>query len=135
MSDLDEMMLKERAALVHVRTLCQIYGSCAQVVGRESDDQGISKYEKDQYERGRMEVLQITVKLTDELFRDSALRASLDFCMKARDLQFATMIAKAITTTTIQEKIVKDYSDYFVLNEKEGRLIPTAAAAIDPSLE
>ena len=134
MSDLDEIMLKERAALVHVRTLCQIYGSCAEIVGRDSDEQG-SQYEKDQYERGRMEVLQIAVKLTDELFRDSALRASLDFCMKARDLQFATMIAKAVTTVTVQEKIVKDYGDYFVLNEKEGRLIPTPAAAIDPSLD
>jgi len=134
MSDLDEIMLKERAALVHVRTLCRIYGNCAEIVGRDSDEQG-SKYEKDQYERGRMEVLQIAVKLTDELFRDSALRASLDFCMKARDLQFATMIAKAVTTVTVQEKIVKDHGDYFVLNEKEGRLIPTPAAAIDPSLD
>jgi hypothetical protein len=136
MSDLDDLKLQEQTALlIRVRALCQIYSSSAEIIGGDtfSDDQGISEYEKQRYEDGRKEVLEIAIKLTDEFCRDSALQASLDFCMKARDLQFATMVAKAITTKTIQEKVVKDHGSYFALNEQDGRLVPTPAAAIDPS--
>jgi hypothetical protein len=49
--------------------------------------------------------------------------------MKAKDLTFATIIAKAITEYMIQEMIVEEHAEYFVLNEKDGRLHPTAMAA------
>ncbi len=50
--------------------------------------------------------------------------------MKAKYLQFATIIAKAITVDMIQGKIVEEFSEYFVLNETDGRLHPTAAASL-----
>ena len=66
---------------------------------------------------------------TDKLYRDSALHAALDYCMKAKDLHFATAIAKAITVDVTQERIVEDHGEYFVLNGREGRLYPAGGSA------
>jgi hypothetical protein len=49
--------------------------------------------------------------------------------MKAKDLHFATAIAKAITVDVTQERIVEDHGEYFVLNGREGRLYPAGGSA------
>jgi hypothetical protein len=74
--------------------------------------------------------LEIAIKLTDEFYRNAALHAALDFCMKAKDLQFATIIANAITVDIIQEKILEEHGEHFMLNDRDGRLHPTPAASI-----
>jgi hypothetical protein len=138
MSDLDDIKLQEENALsLRVRTLCQLYGGSAENVGSGefAADEEMGQYEVTRYEKGRKEALEIAIKLTDEFYRDAALHAALDYCMKAKDLQFATIIAKAITVDMIQEQIVEEYREYFVLNERDGRLHPTAAAALGPLLK
>jgi hypothetical protein len=130
MSHLKELKMKEENTLsIRVRALCQLYSGNAEIVGsgKYSDDEEISEYEKQRYEKGRKEVLEIAIKLTDKRYRDAALHAALDYCMKAKDLYFATAIAKAIMVEMFQRKIVEDHGEYFVLNGREGRLHPTAA--------
>lgn len=127
MSHLEELKLEEERALaIRVRALCQLFAGSAEIIGsgKVSDDEEIREYERQRYEKGRKEVLEIAIKLTDKLYRDAALHASLDYCMKAKDLQFANIIARAITVDMIQEKIVQDHGEYFVLNGREGRLHP-----------
>jgi hypothetical protein len=138
MSHLEELKLEEENALsIQVRALCQLYSGSAENVGSGefADDQDMHEYEKQRYEKGRKEVLEIAIKLTDEFYRDAALHAALDYCMKAKDLYFATAVARAITVDMIQKKIMEDHGDYFVLNDKDGRLHPTAAASIGPLLK
>jgi hypothetical protein len=133
MSDLDDIKLEEENSLsLRVRTLCQIYSGSAEKVGNGeyADDEDMGAYEKERYEKGRKEALEIAIKLTDEFYRNAALHATLNYCMKAKDLQFATIIAKAITIDIIQEKIVEEHGNYFVLNERDGRLHPTAVATL-----
>jgi hypothetical protein len=130
MSHLKELKMEEENTLsIRVRALCQLYSGSAEVVGNSkySDDEEILGYEKQRYEKGRKEVLEIAIKLTDKFYRDAALHAALDYCMKAKDLHFATAIAKAIMVEVIQRKIVEDHGEYFVLNGRKGRLHPTAA--------
>jgi hypothetical protein len=138
MSDLDDSKLEEEAALsLRVRTLCQIYGGSAENVGSGefSDDEDMHAYEKQRYEKGRKEALEIAIELSDEFYRDVALHAAFDFCMKAKDFQFATIIANAITVDMIQEKIIEEHGQHYTLNERDGRLHPTAAATIGPLLK
>jgi hypothetical protein len=128
MSHLKELKLEEENTLaIRVRALCQLYSGSAENVGsgQSADDQDMYEYEKQRYEKGRKEVLEIAIKLTDKSYRDAALHAALNYCMKANDLYFATAIAKAIMVEVIQRKIVEDYGEYFVLNGREGRLYPT----------
>jgi hypothetical protein len=130
MTDLEELKLEEEATLsLRVKTLCQLYGGSAENVGSgEFANDELGDYERKRYEKGRKEALEIAIKLTDEFYRDAALHSALDFCMKAKDLTFATIIAKAITVDMIQALIVQEHGKYFALNEKDGRLHPTAAS-------
>jgi hypothetical protein len=133
MSDLDDIKLEEENALsLRARTLCQIYSGSAENVGggEFSNDDDMYQYETERYEKCRKEVLEIAIKLTDEVYRNAALHAALDFCMKAKDFQFANIIANAITVDIIQERIVEEHGEHFVLNDRDGRLHPIAATAI-----
>jgi hypothetical protein len=130
MTDLEELKMEAEAILsLRVKTICQLYGGSAENVGSgEFSEDEESKYEQKRYEKGRKEALEIAIKLTNEFYRNAALHSALDFCMKAKDLAFATIIARAITINMIQEMIVQEHAEYFVLND--GRLHPTAAAAL-----
>jgi hypothetical protein len=131
MTELEELKLEAEAILsLRVKTICQLYGGSAENVGSGefSNDEETSKYEQKRYEKGRKEALEIAIKLTDEFYRNAALHSALDFCMKAKDLAFATIIARAITFDRIKEMIVQEHAEYFVLND--GMLHPTAAAAL-----
>jgi hypothetical protein len=130
MTDLEELKMEAEAILsLRVKTICQFYGGSAENVGSgEFSEDEESKYEQKRYEKGRKEALEIAIKLTNEFYRNAALHSALDFCMKAKDLAFATIIARAITINMIQEMIVQEHAEYFVLND--GRLHPTAAAAL-----
>jgi hypothetical protein len=131
MTDLEELKLEAEAILsLRVKTICQLYGGSAENVGSGSEDEETSKCEQKRYEKGRKEALEIAIKLTNEFYRNAALHSAFDFCMKAKDLAFATIIAKAITFDRIKEMIVQEHAEYFVLND--GRLHPTAAAALGP---
>jgi len=138
MTDLEDLKLEEEATLeLRVKTICQLYGGSAENVGSGefANDDEMGSYEQKRYEKGRKEALEIAIRLRDEFYRDAALHSALDFCMKAKDLTFATIIAKAITVDMIQALIVEEHGKYFVLNEKDGRLHPTAVASIGPLLK
>jgi hypothetical protein len=125
--------LREESALsAKVRTICQIYNGSAESVGSGefSKDNEIGQYEKDRYEKGREEALEIAIKLEDDFYRDTALHALFDFCMKAKDMEFGTIIAEAITVEVIQDKIVEEYPHYFLLDRRDGRVHPTTAASL-----
>jgi hypothetical protein len=129
-SDLDDIKLEEENALsIRVRALCQLFGGSADNIGSDEfcNDEEMSGHEKRRYENGRKKILEIAIKLKDEFYRDTALHAAFDFCMRAKDLQFAVMIAKAISVDTIQKQIVDEHPEYFLLDENDGRLRPTAA--------
>jgi hypothetical protein len=106
-----------------------LYGGSADNIGRDefSNDEETSGHEKRRYGKGRKKILEIAIKLKDESYRDTALHAAFDFCMRAKDLQFAVMIAKAISVDTIQKRIVDEHPEYFLLDENDGRLRPIAA--------
>ena len=136
MTDLEELKLEAEAILsLRVKTICQLYGGSADNVGSGefSKDEETSKHEQKRYEKGRKEALEIAIKLTSQFYRNAALHSAFDFCMKAKDLAFATIIAKAITFDRIKEMIVQEHAEYFVLND--GRLDPTVAAALGPLLK
>jgi len=102
--------LKEEGALsAKVRTICQIYNGSAESVGSAefSKDDEIGQYEKNRYEKGRKEASEIAIRLKDDFYRDAAF-AAFDFRMKAKDMEFAKIIAEAITVEMIQDNILEE---------------------------
>ena len=125
---------REIALSMRVRFMCQIYGDSAENLGRGfPNDEELIKYEKVRYERARKETLAIS--LIDAFHRDTALQAVLAMCMKANDLQFAAVIAKAITVDLIKDEVVEEFPDFFVVNEADARLHMTGARSISSSFE
>jgi hypothetical protein len=76
--------------------------------------------------------LEIAVGLTDACCRDTALFSVLGMCMQASDLQFAAAIARAISVDLIKSKVVDEFSDFFVINEVDGRLHLTDSRSTVP---
>jgi hypothetical protein len=101
-----------------------------QTASEFSKDNEIGQYEKGRYEEGRKEALEIAIRLKDDFYRDAALHAAFDFCMKAKDMEFGTILAEAITVEVIQDKIVEEYPHYFLLDRRDGRVHPTTAASL-----
>jgi hypothetical protein len=135
MSESDDNKLQEENVLsLRVRNLCKLYAGSAEIVGKGgvSDDKAL-EHEKERYENGRKKVLEIAIKLTNELYRDAALHEALNLCMRAKDMEFATAIAKAITTNLIQATILQEHGEYFVL--KDGRLRPITVEPIETPLK
>jgi hypothetical protein len=114
----------EKTLVLRVRALCQAYGSSAEFIARKdySEDHELTKTETARYIEGRNRVIGIAIKLTDEFNRDSALHCVLALCMKAKDVQAAVTVAKAITVEAIQSLIIEQYPEFFVFNESDGRL-------------
>jgi hypothetical protein len=53
--------------------------------------------------------MEIAIKISDELLRDSSVRQIVDLCVKANDLRTARILFRAIQTTSIREDVLNDH--------------------------
>ena len=72
-------------------------------------DSGRNKYEADRYERAAKAAMEIAIKISDDLLRDSSVRQIVDLCVKANDLRTARILFRAIQTTSIREDVLNDH--------------------------
>jgi hypothetical protein len=68
-----------------------------------------NKYEADRYERAARAAMEIAMKISDDLMRDSAVRQIVDLCMKANDLKTAPILFRAIQAASIKEDVLNDH--------------------------
>jgi hypothetical protein len=67
------------------------------------------KYEVDRYERAAKAAMEIAMKISDDLMRDSAVRQIVDLCMTANDLRTARILFRAIQAATITGDVLNDH--------------------------
>jgi hypothetical protein len=77
--------------------------------GNKYRDDGRNRYDTDRYERAAKAAMEIAVRISDELLRDSSLRQIVDLCVKANDLRTARILFRAIQTTSIREDVLNDH--------------------------
>jgi hypothetical protein len=53
--------------------------------------------------------MEIAMKISDDLMRDSAVRQIVDLCMKANDLKTAPILFRAIQAASIKEDVLNDH--------------------------
>lgn len=68
-----------------------------------------NRYETDRYERAARAAMEIAMKISDDLMRDSAVRQIVDLCMKANDLKTARILFRAIQAASITEDVLNDH--------------------------
>ena len=75
----------------------------------KNKDRGRNRYETDRYGRAAKAAMEIAIKISDQLLRDSSVRQIVDLCVKANDLRTARILFRAIQTTSIREDVLNDH--------------------------
>jgi hypothetical protein len=76
---------------------------------KNNRDAGRNKHEADRYERAAKAAMEIAIKISDDLLRDSSVRQIVDLCVKANDLRTARILFRAIQTTSIRAEVLNDH--------------------------
>ena len=94
-----------------IRDICRSAADSAEKITGLADrpDNNKNKYEADRYERAAKTAMEIAIKMSDDLLRDSSVRQIVSLCMKANDLKTARILFRAIQSLSIREDVLNDY--------------------------
>ena len=86
-----------------IRDICRAAGKAGG--GRGSGPDHNARH----YERASRAAMEIALKISDDLLRDSAVRQIIDLCFKADDLKMARVLFRAIQAVSIREEVMRDH--------------------------
>ena len=94
-----------------IRDICRSAAdSAAKTAGRAGDrDSNKQQYEVKRYEQGARAAMEIAMKISDDLLRDSAVRQIIDLCSKANDLRTSRILFRAIQSPSIRQEVLEDH--------------------------
>ena len=94
-----------------IRDICRSAADSAEKVGGFVDrpDSKKNNYETERYERAAKVAMEIAIKISDDLLRDSAVRQIVSLCVKANDLRTARILFRAIQAVSIREDVLNDH--------------------------
>jgi hypothetical protein len=94
-----------------IREICRSATDSAEKVSGFADrpDNKNSKYETERYERAAKAAMEIAIKISDDLLRDSSVRQIVNLCAKANDLRTARILFRAIQAVSIREDVLNDH--------------------------
>jgi len=94
-----------------IRDICRSAADSAEKVGGFADrpDSKKNTYETERYERAAKVAMEIAIKISDDLLRDSAVRQIVSLCVKANDLRTARILFRAIQAVSIREDVLNDH--------------------------
>jgi hypothetical protein len=94
-----------------IRDICRSAVDSAEKVGGFAGrpDNQKNKYETDRYERAAKAAMEIAIKITDDLLRDSSVRQIVSLCVKANDLRTARILFRAIQSVSIREDVLNEH--------------------------
>jgi len=94
-----------------IRDICRSAADSAEKAGRLADrpDDKKSKSEAERYERAAKAAMEIAIKISDDLLRDSSVRQIVSLCVTANDLRTARILFRAIQAVSIREDMLNEY--------------------------
>jgi hypothetical protein len=93
-----------------IRDICRsAEDSAAKVGGLVDRSDEKNKYEVERYERAAKVAMEIAIKISDGLLRDSSVRHIVDLCLKANDLRTARILFRAIQDVSIRQDVLNDH--------------------------
>lgn len=91
-----------------IREICRSAADSAEKVAG-GDRSGKEKYEAERYERAATAAMQIAIKMSDDLLRDSSVRQIVSLCMKANDVRTGRILFRAIQAVSIREDVLNEH--------------------------
>ena len=94
-----------------IRDICRSAADSAEKVGSFAGhpENKKDKIEADRYERAAKAAMEIAIKISDDLLRDSAVRQIVNLCVTANDLKTARILLRAIQAVSLREDVLNDY--------------------------
>jgi hypothetical protein len=94
-----------------IRDICRSAVDSAEKVGGVAGrpDSKNSNYESERYERAAKTAMEIAIRISDGLMRDSSVRQILNLCLKANDLKTARILFRAIQSPSIKQEVLNEY--------------------------
>ena len=94
-----------------IRSICGSATESAEKVGGLAGrpDGKNHKYETERYERAAKTAMEIAIKISDGLMRDSSVRQIVNLCLKAKDLKTARILFRAIQSPSIKQDLLNEH--------------------------
>ena len=94
-----------------IRDICRSAADSAETSAGLADlpDSKKKKYETERYELAAKAAMEIAMKISDGLLRDSSLRQIVNLCVKANNLKTARILCRAIQAASIREDVLNDH--------------------------
>jgi hypothetical protein len=93
-----------------IRRICR---SAVDSAEKMADTDGRSemkrKHEAERYERAAKAAMEIAMKISDDLLRDSSVRQIVSLCMTANDLKTARILFRAIQAASIRKDLLNEH--------------------------
>lgn len=97
-------------AAQRIRAICRDAAGCAEAVGSPGRlSANKQQIERARYERAAKVAMEIAMKISDELMRDSAVREIVGLCMKANNIKTARALFRAIHAGSIKAEVLKEH--------------------------
>jgi hypothetical protein len=91
-----------------IREICRSAADSAERAAGATDPSG-KKADAERYERAARAAMEITMKISDDLLRDSSVRQIVGLCVTANDLKTARILLRAIGAVSIREDALNDH--------------------------
>jgi len=98
-----------------IRNICRAAADSAERVGapvvsrRKRKDRKSEARDSSRYQSAARTAMEIAMKISDDLMRDSAVGQILDLCVKANDMKTARILFRAIQAVSIRETVLNDH--------------------------
>ena len=94
-----------------IRDICRAASDSAEKVAAAAGrpDNKKNKYETERYERAAKTAMEIAIKISDDLLRDSAVRQIVDLCVTANNLRTARVLFRAIQSVSVREDVLNEH--------------------------
>ena len=94
-----------------IRDICRSALDSAERVGSFAGrpDGKNNKYETERFERAAKTAMEIAIKISDGLMRDSSVRQIVSLCMTANNLKTARILFRAIQAASVREDVLNDH--------------------------
>ena len=89
-----------------IREICR---SAADSAERTASAAEKKNPETERYERAARTAMEIAMKISDDLLRDSSVRQIVSLCVTADDLKTARILLRAIGSVSIREDVLNDH--------------------------
>jgi hypothetical protein len=101
--------LGDLEAARRIREICDAASPSAEKMGLGGPETNASSHEAERYKRAAKTAMEIAIKISDNLLRDSAVCQIVFLCVKANDLKTAGTLFRAIQAVSIRENALKEH--------------------------